>query len=105
MENRERKSNFDCNSVEKNENGWWYLAGGKVDFGYNGLASNKNGQWMIENGKVTFHYNGAYMDAEGKGYVIENSKVNDNLVADIDYLNAKQNTAQYLIIQRKLPLR
>ena len=96
------KVNFDCNSVEKNENGWWYLAGGKVDFGYNGLASNKNGQWMIENGKVTFHYNGAYMDAEGKGYVIENSKVNDNLVADIDYLNAKQNTAQYFDYSEKI---
>lgn len=42
------------------------------------------------------------MDAEGKGYVIENSKVNDNLVADIDYLNAKQNTAQYFDYSEKI---
>ena len=93
---------FGCNSVESNEYGWFYLKDGKVDFSYNGLASNQNGEWMIENGAVTFNYTGAYMDAEGKGHVVENSKVNNELVADIDYLNAKQNTAQYFDYSDKI---
>ena len=42
------------------------------------------------------------MDAEGKGHVVENSKVNNGLVADIDYLNAKQNTAQYFDYSEKI---
>lgn len=96
------KVNFDYTGVTNNEYGWWYVEDGKVDFAYNGLADNKNGEWLIENGNVTFKYNGAYMDAEGKGYVVENSKVNTNQIADIDYLNAKQNTAQYFDYSEKI---
>ena len=33
--------NFDFNGLCSNENGWWYLTGGKIDFDYNGLASNE----------------------------------------------------------------
>ena len=88
------KVDFGCNSVEKNENGWWYLRDGKVDFGYTGLGTNQNGQWYLENGKVNFGYTGAYMDADGKGHVVEGGKVNTDAV-EIDYLNTKENTKQY----------
>ncbi len=36
----------------KNENGWWYIKDGKVDFSFNGLAENKNGWWVVKDGKV-----------------------------------------------------
>ena len=34
------KVDFGCNSVEKNELGWWYIQNGKVNFGYYGIAKN-----------------------------------------------------------------
>ena len=43
------------NSVEKNENGWWVIQNGKVNFGFTGFAKNANGWWYVKNGKVDFN--------------------------------------------------
>lgn len=52
------KVDFNCNSVESNEYGWWKLSGGKVDFGFTGIAGNQYGAWFVRNGKVDFDYSG-----------------------------------------------
>ncbi len=56
---------FTANTVAKNINGWYYVEGGKVDFSYNGFATNQNGSWYIENGKVTFNKNSVIKDTTG----------------------------------------
>ena len=58
----------DSNGLAQNENGWWYIHGGKVDFNYNGLAQNENGVWYVRGGKVDFSYNGtvSYKISGGK---------------------------------------
>ena len=42
--------------VYQNNNGWWYVENGEVNFNYTGFADNSNGRWRIENGKVNFNY-------------------------------------------------
>ena len=44
-------------TVAPNENGWWFVRDGKVDFTYTGIAQNENGWWRIVNGKVDFNCN------------------------------------------------
>ena len=63
------KVNFNCNSVEKNENGWWYLRNGQVDFNYTGIAKNSNGWWRIEGGKVNFNCNSVEKNENGWWYL------------------------------------
>ena len=63
-----------ANTVAKNENGWWRIDGGKVNFNFNGIASNENGRWYIRNGKVDFSYNG-YVTQNGVRYHVVNGKV------------------------------
>ena len=41
-------------TVAENENGWWRVKNGQVDFTYTGFADNENGDWYVENGQVTF---------------------------------------------------
>ncbi|WP_431733518.1 hypothetical protein [Eubacterium ramulus] len=65
---------FNCNSVEKNENGWWYIRGGKVDFSFTGIGSNRNGRWYIRGGKVDFSRNGN-VRIGGRTYRVVNGKV------------------------------
>ena len=48
---------FTANTVAANKNGWWKVTGGRVDFNYKGLASNSNGWWYLEKGKVNFSAN------------------------------------------------
>ena len=48
--------------VLPNENGWWFVDGstGSVDFSYTGIGYNDNGYWYVKNGQVDFSYNGFY---------------------------------------------
>ena len=55
--------------MEKNENGWWYIRNGKVDFGYTGIAKNGNGWWRIVNGKVDFTCNSVEKNENGWWYI------------------------------------
>ncbi len=97
------KADFSYTGLAKNTSGkWLYVKKGKADFTYNGLVKNANGKWLVQNGKVTMKYNGAYMDKNGKGYIIVNSKVDTNQIADLDYLNAKQNTVQYFDYSKRI---
>ncbi len=62
---------FSANTVAKNQNGWWYVLGGKVQFGFTGLANYKNqyGWWYIDHGKVNFNHNGVDKNQNGWWYV------------------------------------
>ena len=64
------KVDFNCNSVESNEYGWWKLSGGKVDFGFTGIAGNQYGAWFVRDGKVDFDYSGNITARVEKGRVI-----------------------------------
>ncbi len=65
------KVDFSANTVAKNKNGWWYIANGKVDFTHNGVDKNKNGWWYVTGGKVQFGYTGVsnYKNANGWWYI------------------------------------
>ncbi len=67
---------FSANTVAKNNNGWWYVTGGKVDFSFNGIAKNENGWWFIQDGKVNFSYSGSVRVAAGV-YEVKNGEVQD----------------------------
>ncbi len=62
---------FTHNGVDKNQNGWWYVTGGKVQFGFTGLANykNENGWWYISGGKVNFNANTVAKNKNGWWYV------------------------------------
>ncbi len=62
---------FTANTVAKNNNGWWYVKNGKVDFSANTVAKNENGWWYITGGKVQFGYTGVanYKNANGWWYI------------------------------------
>ena len=46
--------------LQLDNNGWWYVENGAINFNYNGLAENEYGNWKITNGLVDFGYNGTY---------------------------------------------
>lgn len=46
--------------LQLDNNGWWYVENGAINFNYNGLADNEYGNWKITNGLVDFGYNGTY---------------------------------------------
>ena len=82
--------------MEQNENGWWYIRGGKVDFGYTGIAQNANGWWRIQKGKVNFGYNGVATNSNGAWY-IRNGKV------DFDYNGLVQwGGSNYTVVNGKV---
>ncbi len=80
---------FTANTVAKNKNGWWYVTGGKVQFGFTGLANykNSNGWWYIKAGKVDFSHNGVDKNKNGWWYVT-GGKVNFNYTGVANYKNA-----------------
>ncbi|MCC8151066.1 MAG: Ig-like domain-containing protein [Lachnospiraceae bacterium] len=88
------KVDFSANTVAKNKNGWYYVTGGKVQFDYTGFGSNSNGCWYCESGKVTFKKNSVIQDTKGvigsKGiwYYVVGSKVQTSYTGVADYANA-----------------
>ncbi len=68
---KDGKVDFSANTVAKNKNGWWYVLGGQVKFGFTGLAdySNASGWWYIKNGKVDFSANTVARNKNGWWYV------------------------------------
>ena len=46
------KVDFTYNGVARNEYGWWYVTGGKIDFGYTGLVKILGVMCPVVNGKV-----------------------------------------------------
>ncbi len=88
------KVDFSANTVAKNKNGWWYVEGGKVRFSYNGFGKNSNGSWYCEKGKVRFNKNSVLKDTTGalgsKGawYYVVGSKVQTDYTGVADYKNS-----------------
>ena len=72
--------------IVRNENGWWYIRSGKVDFGYTGVASNRNGWWRIE--KVNFDFDGIAENTNGKWY-IRGGKVDFDFSGNVLWENKK----------------
>ncbi len=68
---KDGKVDFSANTVAKNNNGWWYVEGGKVNFSYTGVANykNDNGWWYIKDGKVDFSANTVAKNNNGWWYV------------------------------------
>ncbi len=83
------KVDFSANTVAKNNNGWWYVTSGKVQFGFTGLANykNANGWWYIRGGKVDFTHNGVDKNKNGWWYVT-GGKVQFGYTGVADYKNA-----------------
>ncbi|MBO7689768.1 MAG: hypothetical protein J6T14_02870 [Clostridia bacterium] len=70
------KMEKDCTGVFQNENGWWFVRNGYVDFNYSGIAGNQFGKWYIERGRLNNRYSGAYTPVEsGKHYTVVEGKV------------------------------
>ncbi|MCC8149909.1 MAG: peptidoglycan-binding protein, partial [Lachnospiraceae bacterium] len=67
-----------------NENGWWYISSGKVNFNFTGIASNKNGTWYVKNGKVQFSYSGK-VTYNGLIYQVTNGKVTGTTYSPYTY--------------------
>ncbi len=80
---------FTKNSVEKNQNGWWLVEGGKVNFNYTGVANykNDNGWWYVSGGKVDFSKNSVEKNKNG-WWLVEGGKVNFNYTGVANYKNA-----------------
>ncbi len=83
------KVDFTHNGVDQNNNGWYYVTGGKVQFGFTGLAnySNVNGWWYIKNGKVDFTHNGVDQNKNG-WYYITDGKVQFGYTGVANYANS-----------------
>ena len=45
---------FTYTGIAQNENGWWRIVNGKVDFNCNSVESNEYGWWKLSGGKVDF---------------------------------------------------
>ncbi len=80
---------FSANTVAKNKNGWWYVTGGKVNFDYTGVANykNANGWWYIKNGAVDFSANTVAKNKNGWWYVT-GGKVQFGYTGVANYKNA-----------------
>ncbi len=80
---------FTANTVAKNKNGWWYVENGKVDLSYTGFGENDNGSWYLVGGKVTFSDTGIMEDAggvlgeKGEQYYVVNSKVQTGFTGEV----------------------
>ena len=68
------KVDFSVKTVAKNKNGWWLIRGGKVDFSANTVAKNENGWWLIRGGKVDFSANTVAKNENG-WWLIRGGKV------------------------------
>lgn len=66
----------DCNGLYVNENGWWFVRNGRVDFNYTGIVGNSKGKWYVEKGHANFNYSGAFTaNDSGKSYTVIEGKV------------------------------
>ncbi len=85
---------FSYTGLEKNKNGWYYVIDGKVDFFYTGFAENSNGKWYVEDGKVTFNTNSVIKDTPGAigkagtWYYVVGSEVQSDFTGLAHYKNA-----------------
>ena len=61
---------WDYTGIAPNENGWWRVENGKVNFNANGIYQNEKGLWKVTNGKVDFGYTGPFADSIGNVYTI-----------------------------------
>ena len=68
-------------TVAQNNNGWWVIRDGKVDFSYTGFAKNQNGWWYCKKGKVQFNVNDVIkgtVNGETAWWHVNNGKVDFN---------------------------
>lgn len=88
----------DNDTVIHNENGWWYITDGAVDFSYNGFAQNGNGAWHITGGRVTFDDYGVFKDENnalgngtGERYLVIDSMVQEGMEYDVVRVSGSSN--------------
>ena len=61
--------NTNYTGVAQNENGWWYIRDGYLDWGYTGVAQNENGWWYIRDGYLDWSYTGVAQNENGWWYI------------------------------------
>ena len=83
---------FGANSIYKNEYGWWKCTNGKVTFDENSIYKNENGWWKCTRSKVTFKENGIFSNKNGTWYVTK-SYVDFNKNGKVKY-NGKTYTVK-----------
>nr|WP_297933660.1 transglutaminase domain-containing protein [uncultured Blautia sp.] len=60
---------WDYTGVAQNENGWWYIKNGCLDWSYTGVAQNENGWWYIRDGYLDWNYTGVAQNENGWWYI------------------------------------
>ena len=55
--------------LAQNENGWWYIRDGYLDWNYTGLVQNENGWWYVRNGALDWNYTGVAENENGQWYI------------------------------------
>ena len=61
--------NTNYTGVAQNENGWWYIRDGYLDWNYTGVAQNENGWWYIRDGYLDWSYTGVAQNENGWWYI------------------------------------
>ena len=75
---------WDYTGVAQNEYGWWYINHGALDWTYTGLAENEYGWWYIRDGAVDWNYTGVAQNEYGWWYI-------GNGALDWNYTGVAQN--------------
>ncbi|MCC8150147.1 MAG: hypothetical protein LIO96_01445 [Lachnospiraceae bacterium] len=88
----------DNDTIIRNDNGWWYVIDGNVDFSYSGFGQNANGAWYVRNGSVSFSDYGIYTDAgnklgygAGERYLVIDSMVQEGMEYDVVRVSGSNN--------------
>ena len=77
---------WDYTGLAENENGWWYINQGALDWTYTGLAENESGWWYVQNGALDWTYTGLAEKEDGQWY-IQNGGLNSGYTGLIEDAN------------------
>ncbi len=75
----------DFTGIAVNENGYWYVFNGHMDFDYTGLTTNADGTWYVYKGQLVTWKDGIqYIESEGKNYYIYQGQLAEWHTGDIE---------------------
>ena len=82
--------------VAANENGWWYITNGAVDWNFTRVGENSSGWWYFNNGCLNWNYNGS-VSYKGNTYKVINGWVDQNL-SWVNDLKVSKECSQLVIV-------
>ncbi len=75
----------DFTGIAVNENGYWYVNAGHMDFDLTGLVTNADGTWYVYKGQLVTWKDGIqYIESEGKNYYIYQGQLAEWHSGDIE---------------------